>query len=486
MDRRTDRGRGVVLAILALAAFSGAAMAQSGNLPKPTGSAVPRTVAPAVGDALTAAADLETARAAWEQRPEAERKVVQTGLVWTGDYTGAVDGAFGRMTFEAIRAFQARHGFAADGIPTAPALELLGKTAAEKRAAVGFTLVDDPRTGVRLGLPVKLLGKSVAAEGGSRWTSKDGRIDYRTYAVPKQDLAALFERLKKEGPSHKVGYAVLRADWFVIADTVGTKRGYQRFERVGEGVRGFIVYSDPAVGPSFDRVVIASAATFEAVPGVAPAAEALPAARPAEPGTPPAAPSTPAVPSAPTDLAATGLLVAPGRAVVVAAAVDGCRTLTVAGRPATMAGLDDAKTLALLSWADTVAVPPVRLAEAPPKPGAPEIVVSRGADGRVVASGTATDAGVRAALQRGGLSAPVLDAAGRLVGLVARAPDETRAFAGVLPAATYPVVPGAALAAFVGKAGGGIEPAGSGDEALTSAAAVARLGDRLVPVVCSK
>ena len=483
MSRGDDRRRLAALAVV-LTLACGPAGAQSTIVgPLSSGSAAPR----AGETSLTAVtADLDLARADWDRRPEAEREAIQTGLVWTGDYTGAVDGTFGRMTFEAIRAFQTRHAFTADGMPSAPALALLSKTAEEKRAAVDFRVVDDPATGVRIGLPLKLVGKPAKAEGGTRWVSKDGRIDYRTYAVPEQDLAQLFERLKKEGPGHKVGYAVLRADWFVIADTVGPKRGYQRFERVGAGVRGFIVYSDPKTAPTFDRVVIASAATFVAEPGKAPKVEDLPPSRPgaASPAERPTTPEPPATPPS-TGTAATGLLVAPGRAVVVAAVVDGCRALTVSGRPATVAGLDDTKALALLSWADTAAVAPIRLSKPLPRPGEPETVVARGATGTTASAGIATEAGVRVALQRGGLSAPVIDRAGRLVGLVATAPDETRAFAGVVPAADYRLVPSSVLAAFVGRAGGGIEPAGS-DVAVTSSAAVAVLGDRSVPVVCDK
>ncbi|MCE1237379.1 MAG: peptidoglycan-binding protein [Hyphomicrobiales bacterium] len=479
MARPMDRRWLAVSAMSFWLAAGGIAEAQNSfNLPH--GSAAAKPAGPA-----SPAADLEAARVAWEARPDDERKAIQSDLVWSGDYTGAIDGAFGRMTFEALRAFQQRAKFAADGAPTPEALTLLAKTAKIAREAVGFGLVDDPATGVRLGLPLKLLGKPAKAEGGSRWASRDGRIEYRTYAVPNQDLAALYERLKAEGPGHKVGYAVLRADWFVVADTVGAKRGYQRFERAGDGVRGFIVYTDPAVAQTMDRVVIASAGSFVAQPGAKPV-ETLPAPKPGD-ATPPAAVETskPANPTPNPRLAATGLLVAPGRAVVAAAAVDGCRALGVNGRPATMAGLDDTKALALLAWADTATVPPISLAAAAPAPGSPETVVVRAAAGATVVSGEATVGGVRAPLPVGGLSAPVLDAAGRLVGLVASPPDETRAFAGVLPAAIYPIVPATALAAFVGKAGGGIEAAGSND-AMTSAAAVARLGDRLVPVVCDK
>ncbi len=474
-SRRAPTAASLLAAVLALSCALPAFAQDAQNTPKAAAPSTP------------AASDLETARADWDARPEAERRAIQSGLVWTGDYTGAIDGTFGRMTFEAIRAFQARHGFAADGMPTPPAIARLADTEKKKREAVGFALVDDAATGVRLGIPTKLLGKGAKAEGGTRWTSKDGKIDYRAYAVAKQDLAQLFERLKQEGPTHKVGYAVLRPDWFVITDTVGSKRGYARFERFGDGVRGFIVYSDPSIGGEFDRVVLATASSFRPdfkTPDPRDAVVAA-ASKPAATATPAEAPKVAPPAAAPAAIAATGLLVAPGRAIVAAAAVAACREVKVAGRPVAVAGLDDGKALALVSWAETGTVPPIRLAEAPPAPGEPEIVVMRGASGTTVVSGRATATGVGAALQPGGFSAPVLDGSGRLVGLVADRPDESRSIAGILPSADYRLIPAAALTDFVGKAGGGIEPPGPA-QTLTSAGAVATLGARLVAVACEK
>ena len=51
-------------------------------------------------------ATLDAARLAFEALPEADRKAVQDGLIWTGHYSGVADGAFGRQTFEAMAAFQ--------------------------------------------------------------------------------------------------------------------------------------------------------------------------------------------------------------------------------------------------------------------------------------------------------------------------------------------------------------------------------------------
>jgi hypothetical protein len=53
----------------------------------------PAAAAPAATDAA-----YEAARTAFEALAEPERQAVQEALVWTGDYNGGADGAFGRRT----------------------------------------------------------------------------------------------------------------------------------------------------------------------------------------------------------------------------------------------------------------------------------------------------------------------------------------------------------------------------------------------------
>src|SRR5687767_13719780 len=59
---------------------------------------------------------IETARAAFEALPLAERKAVQEALVWLGDYSGMADGTFGRQTYEAVLAYQRRGKGNPDGV----------------------------------------------------------------------------------------------------------------------------------------------------------------------------------------------------------------------------------------------------------------------------------------------------------------------------------------------------------------------------------
>jgi hypothetical protein len=53
---------------------------------------------------------LAAAQAGFETLPEAERKAIQTDLIWTGHFNGAASGSYGPLTFRAINALKAGRG----------------------------------------------------------------------------------------------------------------------------------------------------------------------------------------------------------------------------------------------------------------------------------------------------------------------------------------------------------------------------------------
>jgi hypothetical protein len=419
---------------------------------------------------------MEAARLAYEALPLADRVDIQDGLVWTGDYAGALDGTFGRMTFEAITAYQTRHRFAPDGILTAPARKALAETALAKKTAVGFRAVDDKATGIRIHLPTKLVGAATKRPAGSRYEGRGGQVRIDTFAFPEGDLAGLFERMKAETPGRTVTYAVLRPDWFVISDESGGRHGYARFARGPQGLRGFVFTVDVQLAVELDRVVIATAGRFEPFPGATPQAATTPATPAAEPAKPLAPPTVAA--------AASGLVVAEGRVLTAAAAIGGCRTLTVAGKPATVVTAD-AGGIATLSFAGGSSGA-LRVSAA--TKGDATTVASGESGGRaavVAVPGEVKGARLGAALQRGGQGAPVLDPTGALVGLVLGRPDEARAVAGLIPPADYDLTAPSALSAAATAAGATIAPA-TGAEPTTTGRLVAAWAGRIVAVECRR
>ncbi len=206
----------------------------------------------------SAAADAAFAaqKAAFLALPLATRKAAQDALVWLGLYNGASDGDFGRRTRNSIAAFQASQKAASDGVLSPGQLQTLIAAGQKARAAAGFQMIADAKTGARIGAPTKLMG------------DKNGpKLDFASSADP--DLAALYARLSAETPTRKVAYKAIKPNvFFVVSGQEGPRKFYSRFEKNGAAsppIRGF-TFAYPASAQNLDRVALAVANSFEAFP----------------------------------------------------------------------------------------------------------------------------------------------------------------------------------------------------------------------------
>ncbi|MET7242067.1 peptidoglycan-binding protein [Methylobacterium sp. EM32] len=461
--------------LLACAGLAPAAVAQMPAPQAPAGQ-LPAAKAPAPRPAATPDPAFEAARVAFEARPEAERRAVQDALVWAGSYNSVVTGAFGRRTYEAIGAWQAKAGAPATGTagildePARAALLTAGEAA---RRAARFTVAADPATGLVIGVPERLMSKRSRVAGGTRWQSPDGRVtlDTRAYAPGETDLDALFAQGAASSPERKVTYTLKRPDFTVVTGETAGGKFYIRHAAGPAGLRGFTLSYDKASAREMDRLVIAIANSFVPFPGEAPAAAPRPVAAVAEPVAPATAPAT-----------ATGLVVAPRR--IVSVLPGSCPGPLVAGTPVRVLRRDDATGLALLDGATPPAAGTASpaLAPAPAAPGEAALVLATGPDGPTVTTGEVAAAGLLAPLQPGAAGAPVLDRAGRLLGLVARLPAQPRLIAGVLPPLTHPLVGLPALKALLGP-DARTAPAGDAPP-LTAGAIAGRFAGAVVGVRC--
>jgi hypothetical protein len=420
--------------------------------------------------------------------PEADRRSVQDGLIWMGHYSGLADGAFGRQTFEGIVAYQQGAQKPPSGILSAADVKALQDLAQKARSLAGFAIVDDRKTGVRIGVPAKILPRQSAnPNGGSRWQNADGTItlDTRT-APPDTTLQALFDRnVAIQALGRNVTYKVLRPDFFVIAGETPTGKFYTRYSGGEAGIRGFSIGYDKALAPQFDRVVVAIAGSFTPFPAAPAAVAQGPAAQvasaPLHASPPQASP-----PEGPR-LIGTGLAVG-ARRIVTTAPVTLCREVRVFGlKPQQISG----KGLALLEFAeDLKAKPlavPLALAEARAAEGSavlvPAFAEENGSAGLTVTAGATAGANaLTAPLQPGASGAPVLDEQGALVGLVGPVSGNQRRIAGVMTSATYEVVPaGEVTTAFPAIARAAQEPA----RKLAAAEIVASIKGALAPIACA-
>ena len=464
---------------VALALLAAPAVAQAPKVPPP------RAPAAAPDPAF------EAMRAGFEALPEAERKALQDALVWTGDYNSVVNGAFGRRTFEALNAARARTGGADPLDPRSRAAILAAGEAARK--AVRFTVLADPASGAVLGVPERMVPKRSAVPGGTRWQSADGRLtlESRSFPAGSTDLEALFARATAPLADRKVTYKLKRPDFIVVTGETASGRSYLRYAAGPAGIRGFAIGYEAAQAAEVDRLVIAIANSFVPFPDApaeTPRIAAVPATRPPPAaGLPPAGMTSQvtAPPISAPQVVGTGLVVAPGRVLTASSVVEACPNLRVGAAPAKV--LRSERGLALLEAAGLPApkLPGLHGASA----SEDRVVVAADGAGVSVAPGAMSaamsgEARVTAPLQPGSAGAPVLDRAGGLAGLVARYPAAPRLVAGVVPPASFSVIPEAVIAAFLAEGGIATKPSTAGGGSVGAAASA--VGGAVIGLGCTR
>ena len=146
---------------------------------------------------------------------QAERLALQSDLAWVGQYNGAITGDISERMVNAIKEFQKGRGGKPTGVLNPQERGVLADTAKRKQESVGWKIAVDPGTGVRLGIPTKLVPQQASDANGTKWTSSTGTVQVqlarRKEANPT--TAKLAEREKKE-PGRTIDYTVVKPDFF--------------------------------------------------------------------------------------------------------------------------------------------------------------------------------------------------------------------------------------------------------------------------------
>src|SRR5450830_1238374 len=201
-------------------------------------AAVANRAAPKVVTPKTATANTEPAQDVFAGIPLGERQKIQAALLWSGDYTGAVNGEDPMLT--AIKNFQKRSKGKVTGVLTPGERANLIAAAQNHEQDFGWNVVVDPATGIRIGLPTKMVPNARESARGTRWSSAHGEVQVETFRITDPDLklAALFEQQKKEPGTRRVEYSVLRDDNFFISGLQGLKKFSVRAQLRNGEVRG--------------------------------------------------------------------------------------------------------------------------------------------------------------------------------------------------------------------------------------------------------
>ena len=198
---------------------------------------------------------------------QAERLALQSDLAWVGQYNGAITGDVSERMVAAIKEYQKARGGRETGVLNPQERGVLADTAKRRQENAGWKIVNDPGTGVRLGIPAKLVPQQTSDANGAKWTSPTGTMQVvltrRKEANPT--TAKLAEREKKEA-QRAVDYTVVKPDFFVLSGLQGLKKFYLRGTFKGDEVRILTILYDQAIENTVEPVVIAMSSAFNAFP----------------------------------------------------------------------------------------------------------------------------------------------------------------------------------------------------------------------------
>jgi hypothetical protein len=297
--------RSAIAATLVIVASAISAQAQtaavSGVKPKPVAT-VP------IRPALQTPADTASAMA------QAERQAIQSDLAWVGHYNGAINGEVSDRMVAAIKAFQKDRGAKQTGVLNPQERGALSEGAKKRQDNVGWKVVFDAGTGVRLGVPTKLVPQQSSDANGVKWSSTTGTIQVQMARrkVAGPTTAKLAEQEKKEPAGRKIEYSMVKPDFFVLSGMQGLKKFYLRGQIKGDEVRILTILYDQATEGTMEPVVVAMSSAFTPFPNGAQA------------GGPP--------PRKGVEYG-TGVVVSEDGAIVTdRAVVDGCLSIVIAGQ----------------------------------------------------------------------------------------------------------------------------------------------------------
>jgi peptidoglycan hydrolase-like protein with peptidoglycan-binding domain len=250
--------RSMLTATLIFVAAGASAQAQMSVTAAVTGiKPKPVTTVP-IRPALQTPADTANAMA------QAGRLAIQSDLAWVGNYNGAISGEVSERMVAAIKEFQKARGGKPTGVLNPQERDVLAETAKRRQDNVGWKIVTDAGSGVRLGIPTKLVPQQSSDANGAKWSSPTGTIQIqlarRKEANPA--TAKLAEQEKKEPAGRKVEYTVVKPDFFVLSGMQGLKKFYVRGQIKGDEVRILTILYDQATEGTVEPVVIAMSSAF--------------------------------------------------------------------------------------------------------------------------------------------------------------------------------------------------------------------------------
>ena len=198
--------------------------------------------------------------------PADERAAIRSALLWSSSEDGKAGAGEDPMT-AAIKAYQKRKNAKVTGVLTDTEKGELLAAARTHHDEFGWSVVLDPVTGIRLGIPGKLASLAREAKNGTRWASRHGDVVIETFRIKTTDsLNALFDAQKKEPANRKVETSYARNDNFFISGLQGLKHFAVRAHLKNGELRGYTMLYDQAMATIVMPVLPAMANAFAPFP----------------------------------------------------------------------------------------------------------------------------------------------------------------------------------------------------------------------------
>ncbi|MEM5582788.1 hypothetical protein WNZ15_10025 [Roseibium sp. AS2] len=195
-----------------------------------------------------------------------ERIRTQFLLVFTGDYTALVDGAFGRLTYAGLTSFQNHRDFFPDGVLKPGQKLVLQRDGLDLVKRVGFETSHETASGLTLGVPVKLFETSSPTERGHLRRAHDGSIELETWRVARHESGyeTLYRRLTGPQSGRVIRYRTFRNDFFVVSGRQDGRDFYLRVMKTPQDSRGFSLFWEPKHTVFMNRLALAMSSSMSA------------------------------------------------------------------------------------------------------------------------------------------------------------------------------------------------------------------------------
>ena len=157
----------------------------------------------------------------------------------------------------------------ADGVISESMLQKLIDLSDQVQQTLGVSMVDDESTGARLPLPLTVVSDRGRTEVGKLWRSDDGGIEIESVRISGtgQSLSGLYGSLSEPTEQRKVLSSQKADGWFTISGTESGREYFMRFAGIGDDLRGLSISFAPERADEIATFVTVASNLFEPFAG---------------------------------------------------------------------------------------------------------------------------------------------------------------------------------------------------------------------------